>query len=418
MYKIRIFFVVVILFAVSQLSVGQNNTNSPYTRFGYGDVTESVSTESRGKGGIAIGTRSSGAINPENPASYSSVDSLTFMFDVATSFRYSRFSSGTLSNQTLNANLEYITMRFPVAKNLGISAGLIPYSFLGYNFLTNDSVTMPVYGGEDPKKIYYTQTFTGAGGFSQVYAGLAYKAFDHISLGVNCYYLFGNISNSRSEVESNSSSSTNFVNNQLTVSDVRLRYGLQFFNTFNKRHNVTLGLIYENKTKLNGSFTSVLNNTTLNEEKNFELPQMFGVGANYTLDGRLSLGIDYKTQAWGDALFFGKTDSLVNSSRLAVGAEYIPNPYGRKISDRVIYRIGLNTSSPYYKVGANQLPKNYGLSLGIGLPIRDNFTNKVSYINASLEYGKIGSTSKLREDYFKLTISASMNELWFFKRKL
>jgi hypothetical protein len=39
-------------------------------------------------------------------------------------------------------------------------------------------------------------------------------------------------------------------------------------------------------------------------------------------------------------------------------------------------------------------------------------------LNTSLEYGKIGSSSLLREDYLKVTFSASIDEHWFFKPKL
>ena len=38
-------------------------------------------------------------------------------------------------------------------------------------------------------------------------------------------------------------------------------------------------------------------------------------------------------------------------------------------------------------------------------------------MNASLEYGKMGS-SLLKENYLKLTFSASINEFWFVKPKL
>lgn len=74
------------LFAVVLLVVGagvyaQNNTNSPYTRFGYGELVDTYSAEQRAMGGVAIAGRNNLGINTVNPASYSSVDSLTFMFE-------------------------------------------------------------------------------------------------------------------------------------------------------------------------------------------------------------------------------------------------------------------------------------------------------------------------------------------------
>jgi hypothetical protein len=119
-------------------------------------------------------------------------------------------------------------------------------------------------------------------------------------------------------------------------------------------------------------------------------------------------------QQWNKALFFGKTDSLSNRTKIALGAEYIPNPRGNKYTDRIRYRVGLNLSDPYYKVNGNNLNKNFGISFGIGLPLRTSST----MVNAAIEYGKVGEKSLFREDYFKLTFNATFNENWFFKRKL
>lgn len=415
MYNKKIFFAAFFILSTIQLSVSQNNTNSPYTRYGYGDITESTATELRGMGGVSLANRSKNTINSLNPASYSSVDSLTFMFDIAGGARYSRFSDKSTSSKTFNSNLEYITIRFPLAKWLGFSAGLQPYSFVGYNFSQSDSISMPVAAGEDAKNIHYTQLFNGTGGFSQLYTGLSANLLNHVSIGVNAYYLFGDASNYRNLIFSNTTDYTSTVyNNNTHASDFRLRYGIQVYNTFNKKHNVTLGAIYENKTNLNGEFSATLNDTVLTSEKRFELPQTFGVGLNYIYDNQLTVGVDYKTQAWKNALYMGKTDSLVNVSQLSLGAEYIPNPRGRKYTDRIRYRIGLNTSNPYYKLGTKKQPNNFVFSLGIGFPVH----NEKTMINTSLEYGKIGSGSLLREDYLKLTFSASINEFWFMKRKL
>ena len=61
--------------------MAQNNTNSPYTRFGYGDLGERSFGAGRAMGGVGYGLRSPKQINPMNPASYSCMDSLTFLFD-------------------------------------------------------------------------------------------------------------------------------------------------------------------------------------------------------------------------------------------------------------------------------------------------------------------------------------------------
>ena len=63
------------------MAVAQNNTNSPYTRYGYGQLAEIGSANSRAMGGTAYALRDPLHVNSANPASYSAVDSLTFIFD-------------------------------------------------------------------------------------------------------------------------------------------------------------------------------------------------------------------------------------------------------------------------------------------------------------------------------------------------
>lgn len=406
-------FLAFILLTLSSLSISaQNNTNSPYTRFGYGDISEGTAIELKGMGGVGLANRSFNTINSANPASYTSVDSLSFMFDVGTGARYSRFSDTKSSNNTFNANLEYITMRFPLSKWMAVSAGMLPYSLVGYNFSQSDSLSIP---SETGKKISYAQSFSGAGGFSQIYGGLSLKFFNHIAIGANAYYVFGETSNYNVQSFGSTSYNSSVYTNQIKASDLKLRYGLQAFNTFAKKHEIAIGLIYENKNNLDGNFTATLNSDTIRSVSGFELPQTLGGGIAYTYNKKLTLGVDYTRQNWGDALYFNKKDSLVNTSKLAVGLEYIPDPAGRtKYSDLIRYRVGFNTSNQYYKVRGNEQPRNFVFSVGVGLPTR---TGK-SMMNIALEYGKIGSASLLREDYVKLSFAASINEFWFFKPKL
>ncbi|MFV0390936.1 MAG: hypothetical protein ACK5KP_03495 [Paludibacteraceae bacterium] len=395
--------------------MSQNNTNSPYTRFGYGEITESSATEIRSMGGAGIANRSKNTINVLNPASHSSVDSMTFMFDVAVGARLSRFSGQSDRKNTFNSNLEYLTIRFPFSDWMGFSAGILPYSFSGYNFYQNDTINVSRVPDEPERVVPFTRSFNGSGGFSQVYGGLSVELFKHVSLGVNAYYMFGNVSNNRTLVFGESTGiSSSLYSNQINVSDTRLRYGMQLYNTFAEKHDVTLGLIYENKNKLNGTFVAQLDGDTIHHKDGFELPRVLGLGLNYTFNKKLTVGVDYTMQNWGDALFFNKTDSLVNHRKLSVGAEYIPDPNGREYRNRIRYRIGFNTGNPYYKISNNTQPNDFSVTVGVGLPTR---TGR-SLMNASIEYARIGSSMLLREDYLKLTFSTSINENWFFKPKL
>lgn len=143
--------------------MAQNNTNSPYTRFGYGDLGERSFGAGRAMGGVGYGLRSSKQINPMNPASYSCMDSLTFLFDFGIAGQLSWFDDGNARQNDINGNVEYIAMQFPVHRRIALSFGLLPYSYVGYKFgaLRND------------KGVTFTETYNGSGGLSDLYGGIS-----------------------------------------------------------------------------------------------------------------------------------------------------------------------------------------------------------------------------------------------------
>lgn len=422
MHRIKVFFSIALLSFVSILALsGQNNTNSPYTRFGYGSIADIASGEQRAMGGVAFGARSNRSINAANPASYSSVDSLTFMFDFGTSALLSHFSDGNVSKNTFNANIEYITMQFRLFKGLGFSAGLLPYSFVGYNFSTTEEKYYP--STTDPLEndtINVEKSFYGSGGLNQLYAGLSLDLFNHVSLGVNAYYLFGGINHDRYTAFSKTLANSTSVKNTLNANDLRFRYGLQLYHTFNQKHNFTLGLIYENKTNLKGEFNTLISGA-LSDEQTFEgykydLPETFGGGLFYVYDGKFSLGTDFSLQRWSNINFGNNSESYNDRWKIAVGGEYQTDDKSRKILSRMQYRLGFNMSNSYYNINGESPGNNFGITFGVGLPLNKSMV--FSGINASVEYGKMGSNQFLREDYFKLTFNICFNETWFFKRKL
>ncbi|PIF01811.1 MAG: hypothetical protein CR965_01320 [Paludibacter sp.] len=408
----KILFPFILVLWGFQFGFTQNQSNSPYTRYGYGELSHSVPIELKGMGGVSIGNRSKNIINGINPASYTSVDSMTFMFDIAANGRISRFSDELNSHQTFNSNLEYLRLRFPLKKWLAVSVGLEPYSFAGYQYHQKDSIKVLQNNGTN-KNLYYLEHFQGTGGLSQIYTGVSLKLFNHIALGVNAYYLFGELNNKRTLSFINSTNNPTSYSNKIVANDFRLRYGTQYFHSFGK-HNVILGAIYEPKKKLDGSFSELKDNQEVETNSNFELPETIGVGLNYTFNNQFTLGIDYMKQGWKDINYFGKKDTLYSTNQFALGMEYIPNLKGRKYLERVRYRAGIKTNNQYYKIQDKSSSQNYTFSLGAGFPI---FTGR-SILNVAIEYGKIGNNSLLREDFIQISFSASINEYWFFKPKL
>ena len=66
------------LMAISAMGAyAQNGTNSPYSQYGLGDMADQGVGFNKGMSGVGLAFRKGNEVNPLNPASYSSVDSLS-----------------------------------------------------------------------------------------------------------------------------------------------------------------------------------------------------------------------------------------------------------------------------------------------------------------------------------------------------
>jgi hypothetical protein len=397
------------------MMVAQNNTNSPYTRYGYGQLEDDCFSRSQAMGGTSIGMRTKNSINSNNPASYSSIDSTSFIFEMGVSGLLSNFRSGDAQNTTFTGNLDYIALQSPVTKWMGLSAGLIPYSYVGYNYNYTDSIKIPM--GEEYN--VYDKTYYGSGGISQVYLGLSFDIADHLALGVNGYYMFGNI-NQYKAVSYNQSelTTTNTVMlNNLHINSFNTRFGLQYHETIGEKHKLNIGAIYEFRSSMNGKFEQTTTGTdtlVMNSNELFEMPSLYGGGIMYTYDDKLMIGVDFTYQEYSKALYYGKRDTLTNRMKISLGAEYTHDPRGRRYIDRMSWRLGAKYNNSYAMVNGKQAG-DFSLTCGIGLPLRTSRT----VININFEYGNIGGMmATLKENYFKFGLNFSLNETWFIKAKV
>ena len=177
MLKINKLLIASILILTQLSLAAQNNTNSPYTRFGYGELADRSFGAGRAMGGVGFGLRSSKQINPMNPASYSCMDSLTFLFDFGASGQLSWFDDGINKQHNINGNVEYIALQFPLHERIAMSVGILPYSYVGYSF---GAVRTNSDGSN------YVESFNGSGGLNDLYAGLSIDIWKkRLSVGAN-----------------------------------------------------------------------------------------------------------------------------------------------------------------------------------------------------------------------------------------
>lgn len=402
--------------------MAQNNTNSPYTRYGLGELREPGFGRSQAMGGISFGLRDGTTINPANPAAYSAIDSLTFLFNIGGSGLISKFTDANGVHSSHNGNFDFLAFQMPLNKFTGLSIGLIPYSFTGYNYSSSDSLKFD--NGSDTLK--YTKQYTGSGGINQLYGGISFRLFKNFSIGANAIYLFGNNSYTRSLTVSDVSvasvsSTTHATTEQITidVASFNFRLGAQAFGKISSKGFLTVGAMFEPKMNLNGSYSQLIigldSTVKVPSSHYFETPMQFGIGTSYIYDNRLTLGADFLYQKWADAKYFGETGALNNRTKISFGGEYRDNPYGRTYLQRMSFRFGANFSDSYINVNG-YAPSQMAVTCGFGFPLR---TTK-SMINTTFEYGIKGKSTatSIKENYFRFTLDISLNEMWFYKRKL
>ena len=88
-----------IILTFTGLTIAQTSTNSPYTRYGFGSLADQGFGNSKAMGGIAYGLRNGYQINASNPASYTAVDSLTFLFDAGMTLQNANFKEGNIKTR-------------------------------------------------------------------------------------------------------------------------------------------------------------------------------------------------------------------------------------------------------------------------------------------------------------------------------
>ena len=409
----------------TEVATAQNNTNSPYTRYGLGDLAEQGFGNSRAMGGLAIGLRDKYHINPVNQASYTSIDSLTFLFDAGLTLQNMNVSDGTVKLNAKNSSFDYLAMQFRLRPWIAMSIGLLPYSNVGYSL--SDSQTTE-------SGLTYSRSYTGDGGFHQLYAGLGVKLHENLSVGANFSYLWGDITRMRDVYYPETTSSYYYQQTTtLSASDYKLDFGLQYTQPLTEKKRITIGAVYSPQKRLNNDYsvetrTSYIN--TVDYDAKLKLPHSFGVGLTYQYADNLTVGADYSLQKWskvnsslgtgGEDIWteFSETFAYKDRSKISVGAEYLPDAVSRSYFGRIRYRLGAYYTSPYYKVNGASAASEYGITAGLGLPMRSYQSRSVLNIGAQFVRVKGKNAGLIDETVFRVNIGITFNERWFTKSKV
>jgi hypothetical protein len=431
--------------------------NSPYSRYGLGDLVPSTNITSRGMGGITAAYNDPLTINYNNPATYGhflayrepnskKLASGRVLLDVGMNFENRSLREKTITEKftASNALFSHLQLGIPLSTKWGIGIGLRPISRISYKIDRYERLIDP--NTQQPIDSALTQ-FRGNGGSYLASIGTGYKFSNKLSLGFNFGYLFG---------EKDYSTRRTFINDTVVYQQsnfqtktsfgkIYIDAGILYQDTLNKSKDkskrvlFSLGAYGNLSRKLEASM-DVIHETfvhdptygdvrvdSVSDQKDVKgkiiYPATIGIGFSFekplqVKKGGWQFGMDFVQTNWSQYRFYNQIDSVKSKWELRMGGQLWPSPK-KSFFSNVVYRAGFFIGPDYIKINGN-LPQ-YGVSFGMGLPIvpsRGFGRNQYTLINVALEYIKRGNNNNLlRENLFRLSVGLSLSDIWFLKQK-
>jgi hypothetical protein len=420
---VKVFFLLLLFLSVFSENIAQIAINSPYSRFGLGELASRKDAYHFGMGGISTAISSNRHVNPYNPASNFAYDTLSFIFSGGLIASRGTLKTDDLSNRYSFASLGYLTFGFPVSHKFKASIGILPYSNVGYNIVSNDTIA----NVGNAEYIYQ-----GSGGINNFYGSLSFELFKNFSIGAKMTYMFGKADLIRSVFFPDSVGYLNTrIDNYMQVGDLYFEYGLQYHHKINEKYTIGFGLLYAPQQNIKANENYLVRSyfptglgvesyrdtlaSRLDNPGYLRLPVKTGFGIMLKRTDQWLVGADITWQEWSNFQAFNRNDSLRNTLQINLGGEFTPS---RSITGnywkRVKYRLGFRFNETYLSLEDKQI-NEFGISFGVGLPI----PRSLSTINAAIEIGQLGTTAAglIQNNYIRLTIGVAVWERWFVKNK-
>ena len=432
--------IAIMLMNAGQALAQSGGSHSSYSQVGMGLLNDDTQGWSRAMGGVGVALPSGNRLNTINPASYAYIDSLSFILDVGMSGSFGRMSNETASKNIRNASFDYIVAGFRLRRNLGISFGFKPYTSVGYNFTTTDgNVYRDLITGEI---VTSTSTHSGDGGMRKAFAGLGWKPFAGLSIGMHVNILWGSYTHYL--IHGFSMSDSNGFNYISTASATtyQLDFGAQYALRLSRRDWLTIGATVALGHSYGGEgmllrYMDSGDTLTVDIDKNaFDLPMKYSGGLAWQHKNNLLVSADYSFTGWGSCrvptmiattegvTYHSIKGSYRNSSQIKAGLEWTPNPMAmRGYFNHVKYRMGVSYTTPYLAFGKNTGPSETSVSIGAGLPINNSINRRAGIhptINLGLQWLRRAPADKslITENYFVINLGVTFNERWFMKYKI
>lgn len=396
----------------------QTGTSSIYSFYGIGDITFKGSLENRSMGGVSI-FNDSIHINLQNPAAIAGLKLSTL--SLAATNSKTKFKTDVEDGSANRNSIDYLAFAVPVGSRFGAGFGLMPYSAVGYNIFDLADSTDPT----DSDRIS-----SGTGGLNKVYMNAGYRVNSKLNVGVELNYNFGQITTT--EIMGQGVQLATRERNVSDMSGSSATLGMIYQTKFKKKFDVFASMTYTPKTTLNLSNSRKLativpteNGDIVYDETTIEVPNVklsmpsrisFGAGIGVVKKWLVGAEVTLRqTSDFGNRFPDITMGTYENSQKYSVGGYYIPK-YSSFTSyfERIVYRGGLRYETTGLVVDGKSI-EDKAFTFGFGLPLKGMFSN----VNLGAEIGRRGTKANnlVEENYKNFSISLSLNDRWFVKRK-
>ena len=392
--------------------MAQRYYNSPLSRFNIGTLENSASVRSMGMGGTGIAVRVNDQVYESNPASYSAIDTNCFVFDFGLDYGILKLSNGTDKYKSDDLSFHHLKLAFPLNKKIGMGMGIVPYSNSYYSVSSTNSSGSSV-------------GHSGEGGLTKLFTGLSANFFKGLSTGVNLNVLYGEINRSNYHTFTDENVFDIQGKEYIYLRGLYFDLGVQYEQKLPNDYYATVGFntTFGNKIKsvynsYNNAYNEYTTNTILSisDSTDAVLPTQLDFGVAFGKKDKLLIALDYLSTMWKKEDIKGGKEYLTNSNSLRAGVEYVPDRSSYyNILKRMEYRAGVHLDNYYLNLNDNQL-KGYGISIGLGMPMRRSY----SRINLYADYTRKILPTDLytySENFFTFGVSLNLYERWFLRSR-
>jgi len=305
--------------------------NSPYAKYGIGDVKYDNTIETASMGGISTAFISdfTSSFNFANPANNTNFELTSIRLEATNENNYFKSNFNDMKSTKHSTYLSNISLAFPISSKIKMGLTYQPYSSKSYDIVTEDQ----------KGSVYYQNGFKGSGTLNTAAVALSYKINQEFSVGARANLYFGDLYDLTEFRASNSEYVNGFeTKNRVrnfnftlgtsyqklnTRTDKKLTIGATatFGNTSNMRTEYTNSTYRFTDTAGNKVDQSILEQKSTSSKNLLPLQASLGVGYGSENHWFLSGQIDYKKGE--EITYFGQTKKFQDTYRVSAGGWYL-----------------------------------------------------------------------------------------------